>query len=97
MSLGQGSALTQAVVALKSPSPVLVTVSRLRSYFSFKPLYALLASAQACSALAGSGCAAVQMTKAGRSQNSGLGAKRPPELPAAVPRVFKKDCTCRQR
>ena len=93
----QSSALKQAVTTLESLSPVLVTVSLLLSYFSFRPLYALLASAQACSALAGSGCAAVQMTKAGRSQNSGLGAKSPPELPAAVPRVLKKVCNCRHR
>ena len=69
-----------------------VTVSLLLSYFSLRPLYVLSTSAQACSALAGSGCAAVQMTNAGLSQNKGFGAKRPVELPALVPRVFKKPC-----
>lgn len=69
-----------------------VTVSLLLSYLSLRPLYVLSASAQACSALAGSGCAAVQMTNAGLSQNSGFGAKRPVELPAFVPSVLRNPC-----
>ncbi len=78
-------------------TPVRVTVSLLLSYFSLRPLYVSLASAQACSALAGSGCAAVQMTNVGLSQNTGFGANSPPVLPAFVPSVLRKPCNHRAR